>query len=417
MTINTGEEPMIYSLVKIFYSNPKAHNAEYAARFSSPSSAHLPITIRQFNREKEYPAFFCYSHDLAMLMEKIYTLFMAFNKILSKVSPIVSQQFALSSLIEEVHATSTIEGIHSTHRELKDILDGNAGNIHFSGIIRKYDMLISGRYQLFRTCKDIRDFYDEFAHADAIAENPANRLDGLLFRKEAVDVHSASGKIIHRGVTPEEKLITALSDALNFLNDDANPVLVRIAVFHYLFVYIHPFYDGNGRTARFISSAYIARHFHPLIALRLAVTIKRRKSVYYLLLKNTDAEINCGDITPFICGFLEFIADTITDVNRKLERKIAQLERFRMLIAEAVPEKGTNAEIIDLLLQASVFYGRGLAMDELMRLTGKSRNTLKGKFMSLPVRTVGGRNKRKKIYKFDWVSLRRTAFKHMPKLV
>ena len=64
-------------------------------------------------------------------MEKIYTPFTDFNRILSKAGPIVSQQFALASLIEEVHATSTIEGIHSTHRELNDILDGSAGNIHF----------------------------------------------------------------------------------------------------------------------------------------------------------------------------------------------------------------------------------------------------------------------------------------------
>ena len=401
---------MTSSLYKLFYTDQKAHNAEYHAWYSSPSAVHLPLMIRQYNHDKEYPAFFCYSRDLAMLMEKIYTLFTAFNRILNEVSPIVRQQFALSSLVEEVQATSNIEGIHSTHRELKDILDGNAGNTHFSGIIKKYDMLISGKYPQFETCEDMRAFYDEFAHADAIADNPANRLDGLLFRKEAVDIHSASGKIIHRGVTPEDELISNLSDALKILNDDTHPALVRIAVFHYLFAYIHPFYDGNGRTARFISSAYIAQHFHPLIALRLAVTIKRRKSVYYSLLKNTDAEINCGDLTPFICGFMEFLADTITDVNRKLERKITQLERFRMFLADAVAEKGMNAEIMDFLLQASVFYGRGLAMDEIMSLTGKSRNTLKGKFMmSLAVRKVKVSGSRKIFYKIDWLAVRERA--------
>ena len=122
----------------------------------------------------------------------------------------------------------------------------------------------------------MQNIYTLFHDFNNTLHSISNIVDGLMFRKEAVDVHSASWKIIHRGVTPEEKLITALSDALNFLNDDANPVLVRIAVFHYLFAYIHPFYGGNGRTARFISSAYIAKHLHPLIALRLAVTIKRR---------------------------------------------------------------------------------------------------------------------------------------------
>ena len=397
---------MTDSLYKIFHTNRKAHYEEYLARFGSPSAVHLPISIRQFNHDNEFQAFFYYSNDLAMLMQNIYTLFHDFNNTLHSISNIVEQQFALSSLVEEVHSTSSIEGIHSTHKELKDILDGNSGNSHFSAIIKKYDLLISGNYQQFTTCEQVRDFYDEFAHSNAIAENPANKLDGLLFRKEAVDIHSPSGKIIHRGITPEDKLISYLSEALNFLNDDNHPVLVRIAVFHYLFAYIHPFYDGNGRTARFISSAYIAKHLHPLIALRLAVTIKLRKSSYYSMLKNTDAEINCGDLTPFISSFLQFIADTILDVNHKLQRKIIQLQLFRQHISKVIPEKGINFDIINWLLQASVFYGRGLAMNEIMALSGKSRNTLKAKFLLLPVRKVKATGSRKLFYKIDWAQLK-----------
>ena len=397
---------MLDSLSKIYHSNPQVHNSEYLSRFSSPPAVHLPLNIKQFNHNKEYQAFFFYNHDLVMLMEKIHSQFADFTRTVQNLSPIILQQFALSSLVEEVHSTSSIEGIHSTHRELKDILDGNSSNVHFSSIIKKYDLLISGQSPLFTSCEDIRNFYDEFAHVDAVAENPKNKLDGVLFRKEAVDIHSSSGKIIHRGITPEDKLITALSDALKFLNEDKYPTLIRIAVFHYLFVYIHPFYDGNGRTARFISSAYIAQHLHPLIALRLAVTIKHKKSKYYSLLKDTHAEINFGDLTPFICGFLEFIADTIFDVTRKLKRKASQLERFKMLLAKVAPEKGIKSVIMDLLLEANVFYGKGLTMDEIMSFTGKARNTIKGKFLSLPVRSVTPTRAKKKMYKIDWAKVR-----------
>ena len=397
---------MMDSLYKIFYANPKAHHSEYITRFTSPSAVHLPLQIKQFNHEKSFEAFFYYNQDLTLLMEKIYSLFSEFKNILNKVTPIVQQQFSLSCLIDEVHSTSSIEGIHSTHRELRDILEGHYQNSHFSSIIKKYDLLIAEKYPSFTSCKEVRKFYDEFAHKDAIAKNPKNELDGIIFRKEAVDVLSASGKVIHRGISPENDIIEALSLALDFLNNDTFPNLVRIAVFHYLFVYIHPFYDGNGRTARFISSAYIAKHLHPLIALRLAVTIKRKKNLYYRILKNTDAECNCGDLTPFICCFLEFIADTILDINNKLERKISQLERFKIRMAKAVPDNGTEALIMDLLLQASAFYGRGLTMEEIMTLTGKSRNTIKTKFLSMPVRCIKVPNNRKKFYKIKFATLR-----------
>lgn len=392
------------SLYKIFYSNPKEHNATYLERFHSPTSVHLPFFIKQFNHDKAFQAFFQYSQDFAMLMQNIYTEFAQFLSIMDKIPAIVLQQFSLSCLINEVHSTSSIEGIHSTHRELKDVLDGNSNSVHFSSIIKKYDLLMSENYPPFHTCHDVRTFYDEFAHDDIVADNPNNKLDGLLFRKYDVDVRSASGKIIHRGVMPETKIIDTLSYALNFLNNKSSPALVRIAVFHYLFAYIHPFYDGNGRTARFISSVYIAKHLHPIISLSLSVTIKKRQKHYYSMLKETDAEANCGDLTPFICGFMDFISQTIHDINTKLKRKILQLQRFKEIFAKIFHGENINSLLMDLLLQASVFYGRGLSMDEIMAFTGKSRNTIKAKFLSLPVRWITA-NSKKKFYKIDWATI------------
>ena len=397
---------MVDSLNKIFYSNNKYHGQAYLDRFNSPFTVHLPLQIKQFNHNQSYPAFFYYHQDLVMLIEQIYSLFHDFSNILAGLNPIVLYQFTLICVIDEVHATSNIEGIHSTHKELKDILDGSKQNTHFSSIIKKYDLLTSGKLPLFDSCEDVRNFYDEFAHVDIIADNPNNRLDGRLFRKEAVDVQTPSGKIIHRGLTPEEAVIKAMDDALGFLNSKDCPALVRIAVFHYLFAYIHPFYDGNGRTARFISSCYLAKNMHYLIALRLSVTIKNNKSKYYSMLKDTDAEINCGDITPFICEFLNFIADTIKDINRKLRRKILQIESMKAKLFAVLPNDNDTQNIGWLMLQACAFYGRGVSMQELMAFTEKSRNTIKAKFKDMPVKTIYIPNTRKKFYKIDWAAVR-----------
>ena len=89
-----------------------------------------------------------------------------------------------------------------------------------------------------------------------------------------------------------------------------------------------------------------------------------------------------------------------------MERKISQLERFKIRMAKAVPDKGTEALIMDLLLQASAFYGRGLTMEEIITFTEKSRNTVKTKFLSMPVRCIKVSNNRKKFSKIDWTALR-----------
>ena len=160
------------TLSKVFYSNYKHHKQAYLERFNSPFFVHLPLQIKQFNHNQAYPAFCYYSQELALLLEQISSLFAEFLNILPAVNPIVLNQFTLACVIDEVHSTSNIEGIHSINRELRDILDGSKQNIHFSSIIKKYDLLTSGSYPEFLSCEDVRNFYDEFAHVDAIADNP-----------------------------------------------------------------------------------------------------------------------------------------------------------------------------------------------------------------------------------------------------
>ena len=127
------------------------------------------------------------------------------------------------------------------------------------------------------------------------------------------------------------------------------------------------------------------------------------------MLKDTDAEINCGDITPFIYGFLTFIADTISDTCRKLKRKIIQLGRIKQLLFSVLPHDEDTQNIGWFLLQACAFYGRGVSMKELMTFTGKSRNTIKKKFDDMPVRVIYVPNIRAKFYKIDWEALRTSS--------
>lgn len=206
---------------------------------------------------------------MMFLCEKIYKKYEKFLIMLKQVPPIVLQQFTSWCLVGEIMSTNDIEGIQSTCRELSEVLQNVSNSSRFSSMVKKYNALQFHEISKFQTCEDIRNFYDSFAHKEIAAENPTHKLDGMIFRKDSVDVRSSSDKILHRGIYPEEKIIDTMKVALKILNDENTPLLVRVAIFHYLFGYIHPFYDGNGRTARFITSYFLAEHFHYLSALRL----------------------------------------------------------------------------------------------------------------------------------------------------
>ena len=61
--------------------------------------------------------------------------------------------------------------------------------------------------------------------------------------------------------------------ALKILHSQDFPLFVRLGLFRYFFGYIHPFYDGNGQTDRFITSYFLKKNFHLLLGLRLSVIL------------------------------------------------------------------------------------------------------------------------------------------------
>lgn len=63
------------------------------------------------------------------------------------------------------------------------------------------------------------------------------------------------------------------------------------ALAHWKLVYIHPFYDGNGRTARLLMNLILMRAGFPP-----AIVRKEDRCIYYESLK----EANAGDVRPFI---------------------------------------------------------------------------------------------------------------------
>ena len=391
-------------LGKIFYKYPAKHSGIYNERFNSPLTRHFNFQIQEYNHRNKYPAFFCYTEEFTVLMEEIYKKHEDLLQALQAVPPLVLEQFILSSVVDEVRATSDIEGIHSTRKEIKEVVSGSVQSARFSSIVAKYKSFLTDSAQInFRTCEDIRAFYDEFAHKEVTASDPTHKLDGDLFRRDFVDITSASGKILHRGVYPERRIIELLNITLEILHDPDMPLLARVAIFHYLFEYVHPFYDGNGRTARFIVSYFLASRFHRLVALRLSVLIKKNRKKYYELFRETDSEWNCGDLTPFVLGFTGIVSATFDDILLSLNNKIMQLTKYRQKLYTLIEGDELTKAIYEALLQSSVFFGGGISMEGLMRVTGKSRNTIKSRLDNIPARHVleSGGGGSKKIYRLN----------------
>ena len=271
----------------------------------------------------------------------------------------------------------------------------------------KYFKLISNEIIPLNNCEDIRTIYDALVLPEIEKENLP---DGILFRKEPVQVVSATQKEKHRGIMPESKIIESLDLCLDFLKSDDIDSLIKISAFHYLFGYIHPFYDGNGRTSRFISSYLIKNELDVLLALKLSYTVKNNINKYYKAFDVCNDRKNKGDITFFVVTFLELLSQASDDLYTKIADLNDQLNYYNNIINTLVNEKVLNdkqAKCIFILCQNRLFDDTYMNMNTLTELLEKSDTTTRKILKSLESKNllVKCRNKNQYLYSANLDSL------------
>lgn len=395
---------MEYELLsKIFYKKPTEYESIYDARFNSEASIKLPIKIH------ENVGFIFNTNEITKLLVKIYKTINKINLLRTHLPNIAINSYIIKSLKDEIALTNEIEGVRSTRKEIEDAIDSikNDKNARFKGLVDKYFKLISNEIIPLNNCEDIWTIYDALVLPEIEKENLP---DGILFRKEPVQVVSATQKEKHRGIMPESKIIESLDLCLDFLKNDDIDSLIKISAFHYLFGYIHPFYDGNGRTSRFISSYLIKNELDVLLALKLSYTVKNNINKYYKAFDVCNDRKNKGDITFFVVTFLELLSQASDDLYTKIADLNDQLNYYNNIINTLVNEKVLNdkqAKCIFILCQNRLFDDTYMNMNTLTELLEKSDTTTRKILKSLESKNllVKSRNKNQYLYSANLDSL------------
>lgn len=364
-------------LSKVYYQDKEEYEKILSERLTSENTTFLNIKIH------ENEAFYCLNQEIYDLTFKIMEADKKVQVIKENLPGVALEHFANKSLVDEIFLTNDIEGVRSTRKEIKIIINESEEpqkkkkNRRFYGLVTKYMMLSGARIGL-RTCEDVRKIYDELVLPEITADDPDKVPDGKIYRKDLSEVTTTTQKVIHRGVYPEEKIIDYMERALKILNDDNINILIRISIFHYLFGYIHPFYDGNGRTSRFISSYLLSTYLDDLIGYRLSYTIKENLNDYNEAFSICNNNKNKGDITPFIIKFLKIISIAFEKLYEALYDRKVFLEE--MLNKIKTVECFCNEEMYSLcgyLVQAKLFSADGIAKRDLCELLKISETTLR----------------------------------------
>lgn len=394
------------SLRKLYYTSKDEYDSIYKNRFTSENTIHFNFNINGNS------AFFFYHSEIMKMISEISFLDKKVNEILKNVLPRAAQmEYLKKSLIDEVLYTNEIEGIISTRKEINSIINDLEKKTikstlnkpqKMKSLIHKYILLMQ-EDGFIKTPEEVRKLYDDLVIEDILAYDENDKPDGDIFRAKGVEVkNEVTGKTMHEGVMPEVKIITMMSSALEILNNESIEPLIRIAIFHYVFSYIHPFYDGNGRTNRYISSLYLKKYYSSIISYRLSLTIKENKSQYYEAFHHTNDVKNLGDISTFVYEFVNIVKKSFEVTIDYLYKKKTELnERENQIKNLDLKEKAS--QILWLLAQVDVFKGQALGIQEINKFYHFSLTTTREIVLKLVKAGYIKENKdsRKKVYYFS----------------
>lgn len=144
----------------------------------------------------------------------------------------------------------------------------------------------------------------------------------------------ATGEVVF--VPPQHKsvILNALDNLVQYMNNDelsdVHP-LIKMAVIHFQFESIHPFYDGNGRTGRIINILYLVQKgLLDIPVLYLSRYIVKNKPAYYELLQRVRTQ---NDWESWILYLLEGVKQTsigtIKDIKHIREEMLRAKHQIR----------------------------------------------------------------------------------------
>ncbi|MBF2758237.1 MULTISPECIES: Fic family protein [unclassified Staphylococcus] len=200
--------------------------------------------------------------------------------------------------------------------------------------------------------------------------------DGNLFRKNSIGVYdNAKSKWVHRNEFNEPEIYEYLTILLSFIKHFEAPSIYKILASHYMFEYIHPFYDGNGRVGRYILAKLLNDNLDSFTALTFSYVVNHNKNKYYKAFQEASDYFNKGEITNFIDDMMQLIIEGQNNIIETFENNTDIITRLTQSLNEQALNK-YDLNVLFILLQDKIFgskYSR-MSIKEVKNIVGYSRN-------------------------------------------
>ncbi|MFH2034419.1 MAG: Fic family protein [Candidatus Margulisiibacteriota bacterium] len=243
------------------------------------------------------------------------------DSLFSAVKSEIAHEMIKESLIEEALSSSVIEGAFSTLKRARELAEGTKQPKDNS------EQMVLNNFKAMRFIVENlgQDFSRELIlelHR-IVTENclDDNAYAGK-FRDDWVYVVDQNGQAIYTP-PPADQIEPLINELVEWTNLDSEESfihpIIKASIIHFYMVYLHPFFDGNGRTARALFYFYLLKKRYDFFKyFSISAIICKNRSSYYKAIK--DVEDYGSDLTYFLL----FMADTVLKAILEIRTKISE---------------------------------------------------------------------------------------------
>lgn len=259
----------------------------------------------------------------------------------------------VSSIMEEAISSSQIEGAVITRVAAKEMLRQQRPARN------KSEQMIINNYKTIQRIGEIKD--------RPLTQNLLLEIQELITKEtldnvtdegrirtsdEVMVIDSTDNEVVYHPPKANE-LEGMIADLCRFFNEDPpayfiHPI-VKASIIHFLIGYIHPFGDGNGRTARALFYWYLLKHGYWLTEyLSISSVILKTRTQYSKAYLYSESDNN--DLTYFVLYKLKVLQNAYEKLQEYLQRKTEEKRRAsQLLIAGDINDR--QAKIIQWLME------------------------------------------------------------------
>ena len=257
--------------------------------------------------------------------------------------------------------------------------------------------VINGKRVLapLKDIKEVQNAYEIYERIDELDENSVKDLllahkimtselikESGRFRSKNAGVYQGD-KLIHMGTLPEY-IPELINNLFLWLKNSKEHPLIKAAVFHYEFEFIHPFQDGNGRIGRLWHSLILSKWKKLFAWLPVESLVQKYQKEYYISINNSNRD---GESTEFILFMLKIIKETLIELIeiQKVTDKVTDKnrERIKLVIKYLSQNNSINNKeaqnLLDISESAAKRFLNKLVKENILEAVGeyKARKYIK----------------------------------------